>query len=71
MKITELNNCIEQMRKCYKFADENTEIRIQKDIICNEERRVEVCTINENGTQIIMSRRADEIVERAVEGELF
>lgn len=22
MKITEMNNCIEEMRKCYKFEDE-------------------------------------------------
>lgn len=71
MKITELNNCIEQMRKCYKFADENTQIRILRDDVCISERRVEVCTMDENGTQIIMNRRADEIVERVAEGQLF
>lgn len=26
MKITEMNNCIEEMRKCYKFDDDKTEI---------------------------------------------
>lgn len=67
MKIAELNNCIEQMRKCYKFADEKTEIRILKDDGCITERRVEVYTMNENGTQIIMNRRADKIVEHGVE----
>ena len=30
MKITEMNNCIEEMRKCYKFEDDKTEI------ICHE-----------------------------------
>jgi len=28
MKITERNNCIEEMRKCYKFEDDKTEIRL-------------------------------------------
>lgn len=28
MKITEMNNCIEEMRKCYKFEDDKTEIRL-------------------------------------------
>ena len=28
MKITEMNNCIEEMRECYKFDDDKTEIRI-------------------------------------------
>lgn len=28
MKISEMNNCIEEMRKCYKFDDNKTEIRL-------------------------------------------
>ena len=28
MKITEMNNCIEEMRKCYKFEDDKAEIRL-------------------------------------------
>jgi hypothetical protein len=28
MKITEMNNCIEEMRKCYKFEDNKTEITL-------------------------------------------
>lgn len=29
MKITEMNNCIEEMRKCYKFEDDKTERRLK------------------------------------------
>ena len=53
MKITEMNNCIEEMRKCYKFEDDKTEIRLG--------RCVTVGTRDENGTQIEMTRRADEL----------
>lgn len=28
MKITEMNNCIEKMRECYNFKDDETEITI-------------------------------------------
>ena len=28
MKITEMNNCIEEMRKCYKLEDDKTEVRL-------------------------------------------
>lgn len=28
MKMSEINNCIEKMRKCYKFEDDKTEIRL-------------------------------------------
>lgn len=31
MKITEMNNCIEEMRKCYRFEDDKTEIRLIAD----------------------------------------
>ena len=30
MKITEMNNCIEKMRECYKFDDNKTEIKCPK-----------------------------------------
>lgn len=53
MKIAEMNNCIEQMRKIYKFSDEKTEIRLSNDLACCEEGRfVEVCTVDANGTQL-------------------
>ena len=29
MKISEMNNCIEEMRKCYNFKDDETEIVIR------------------------------------------
>lgn len=29
MKITEMNNCIEEMRKRYKFEDDETEHRLK------------------------------------------
>lgn len=58
MKISEMNNCIEEMRKCYKFDDNKTEIRIGD--MSRSDRYVAVCTRDENGTQIEMTRRADE-----------
>lgn len=66
MKITEMNNCIEEMRKCYKFDDDKTEIRIG-DMISGSNRYVTVGTRDENGTQIEMTRYADELVEKVYE----
>lgn len=60
MKITEMNNCIEEMRKCYKFEDDKTEIRIG-DMMRGNNRYVTVGTRDENGTQIEMTRYADEL----------
>lgn len=63
MKITEMNNCIEEMRKCYKFEDDKTEIRLGIMPRGRCDRYVSVSTMNENGTQIQMTRYADELVE--------
>ena len=60
MKITEMNNCIEEMRKCYNFNDDKTEIRLG-DMISGFEKYVTVYTRDENGTQIEMTRHADEL----------
>lgn len=60
MKISEMNNCIEEMRKCYKFDDNKTEIRLG-DMISGSNRYVTVSARDENGTQIEMSRYADEL----------
>ena len=64
MKITEINNCIEKMRECYNFDDNKTEIRIGDCSGCEVNRYVSVCTKDENGTQIEMTRYADELVEK-------
>lgn len=61
MKITEMNNCIEEMRKCYKFDDNKTEIRLGNIPSGDRDRYVTVGTRDENGTQIEMTRRADEL----------
>lgn len=63
MKITEMNNCIEEMRKCYKFEDNKTEITLG-DSTSRSARCVNVYTNDENGTQIEMTRYADELVEK-------
>ena len=49
MKITEMNNCIEEMRKCYKFEDDKTEIRLGSVPSAGCDRHVFVSTMNENG----------------------
>lgn len=60
MKITEMNNCIEEMRKCYKFNDDETEIRLGNPQT-GSPQFVGICTKDKNGTQIEMSRYADEL----------
>ena len=56
-----MNNCIEEMRKCYKFEDDKTEIRLGSMPSGGYDRCVTVGTMDENGTQIEMTRRADEL----------
>lgn len=63
MKITEMNNCIEEMRKCYKFEDDKTEIRLGNIPSGGRDRYVTVCTDDENGTRIEMTRYADRLEE--------
>ena len=61
-----MNNCIEKMRECYKFDDDKTKIRIG-DMMSGGNRYVTVGTRDENGTQIEMTRYADELVEKVYE----
>lgn len=58
MKITEMNNCIEEMRKCYNFDNDKTEITLG-DAMSKSTRCVNVYTKDKNGTQIEMTRYAD------------
>lgn len=62
MKITEMNNCIEEMRKCYNFDDNKTEITLG-DAGSGSARCVNVYTKDENGTRIEMTRYADKLNE--------
>ena len=62
MKITEMKNCIEKMRECYKFNDDKTEIRLGSMCDCGQGRIVEVLTEDINGTRINMTRYADDLV---------
>lgn len=64
MKITEMKNCIEIMRECYKFDDDKTEIILGSVKDCGMGQRVFIHTKDENGTLIEMSRYADELVEK-------
>ena len=59
-----MNNCIEKMRECYKFDDDKTEIRLGDMRDMGNGRHVSVTTRDENGTQIEMTRYADELVEK-------
>ena len=61
MKISEMNNCIEEMRKCYKFNDDEAEIHLESPLSIGE--CVFIYTKDENGTKIEMTRRVDEIGE--------
>lgn len=61
MKISEMNNCIEEMRKCYNFKDDETEIRLV-NAISHDDRGVYISTRDENGTKIEMTRYVDKLV---------
>lgn len=61
MKISEMNNCIEKMRECYKFDDDKTEIRLV-NVISHDDKCVYIGTRDENGTKIEMTRYVDELV---------
>lgn len=59
MKISEMNNCIEEMRKCYNFKDDETKIRLT-DAISHDDKFVYISTRDENGTKIEMAKAVDE-----------
>lgn len=61
MKISEMNNCIEKMRECYRFKDNKTEIRLV-NVISHDDKCVYISTRDENGTKIEMTRYVDELV---------
>lgn len=61
MKISEMNNCIEKMRECYRFKDNETEIRLV-NAISHDDKCVYISTRDENGTKIEMTRYVDELV---------
>ena len=63
MKITEMKNCIETMRECYKFDDDKTEIRLGDLRDMGNGYCVSVFTKDENGTSIQMSKYANEKFE--------
>ena len=60
MKISEMNNCIEEMRKCYNFKDCETEIRLA-NVISHDDKCVCVSTRDKNGTTIEMTRYVDKL----------
>jgi hypothetical protein len=59
MKISEMNNCIEKMRECYRFKDDETEIRLV-NVISHDDKCVYISTRDENGTKIEMAKDIDE-----------
>lgn len=63
MKISEMLDCIEQMRECYKFDNDKTEIRLGDLADCGHGRLVQVATQDENGTSVMLKRYADELVQ--------
>ena len=59
MKISEMNNCIEEMRKCYNFKDNETEIRLT-NLVSYDDKYVYISTRDENGTKIEMTKAVGE-----------
>ena len=64
MKISEMNNCIEKMRECYKFDDDKTKVRLGDLRDMWNVIYVSIATRDENRTHIEMTRYADELVEK-------
>ena len=52
---------ISEMRKCYNFKDDETEIRLVNEIN-HDDKCVYISTRDENGTTIEMTRYVDELV---------
>ena len=52
------------MREWYTFDNDKTEIRIGDCSGCEVNRYVSVCTLDNNGTKIEMTRHADELAEK-------
>ena len=63
MKISEINKCIREMSKCYKFDDDKTEIRLGDLQDMRNVIYVSIATRDENGTHIEMTRTADRLEE--------
>lgn len=59
MKISEMNNCIEKMRECYRFKDNETEIRLTNPVSFDD-TCVYISTRDENGTKIEMTKAVGE-----------
>lgn len=59
MKISEMNNCIEKMRECYRFKDNETEIRLANSVSLDD-TCVYISTRDENGTKIEMTKAVGE-----------
>lgn len=59
MKISEMNKCLEEMRNCYRFKDDETEIRLT-NVIIHDDKYVYISTRDENGTKIEMTKAVDE-----------
>ena len=63
MTIHEMNVCIEKMRKCYKFNDNNTAIEFEPNLLAGEKNAcVTVYTCDQNGTEIKMTKKVDHTV---------
>lgn len=60
MKISEMNKCIAEMRDCYRFKDDETEIRLV-NAISHDDKCVYISTRDENGTKIEMTRPVDSL----------
>ena len=59
MKISEMNECIDKMRECYNFNDDETKIHLGDFAGCGSKNIVSVSTIDKNGTKIEMSKEID------------
>lgn len=60
MKISEMNSCIEKMRECYRFKDNETEIMLV-DLRSSKSNCVTVRTKDENGTEIAMTKYLNKL----------
>lgn len=58
MTITEMKDCIEKMRECYKFDDDHTKI-MMGDPITGTKNSISLATTDVNGTFVELHRNIE------------
>lgn len=68
LKISEVKNCLEEMRKVYPFEDDKTYLTFLTNLESGTRRTIEIETTDSaTGTQVTLQREADR--ENLIDGQ--